>query len=112
MSAKQITYFGQPMIVDCDRNCKKAWGINTRPRRQLSDNPDDFMLLADGELEIAPDDPGTYEGVDGKPASPNEFPNRWCVRECERCAKWRPGETPKYPNLNYPLFNIPRWWEE
>lgn len=55
----------------------------------LSDNPDDFVFLGDGELGIAPDDPGTYEGGCGKPSgtvlTDGNAMNKWCTRECERC---------------------------
>lgn len=90
-----ITFFGQKAKVACDGLCSKAWGINSRPRVRLSDDPDDFETLADHELGEAPADPGTYEGIDGKPASADEFPNRWCVRECERCSMSKPGEWEK-----------------
>jgi hypothetical protein len=86
-NARVVRYFGEPMKVACDQRCTKAWGINTRPRVFLSDDPEDFAWLADDELGEAPADPGTYEGTDGKPTSPAHFPNTWCVRECERCAK-------------------------
>jgi hypothetical protein len=88
-----IRYFGQSAKVVCDRNCAKAWGINNRPKVQLSEGEDDYAFLADGELGDAPADPGTYEGGDGKPSSPDEFPNKWCVRECERCAMSKPGQS-------------------
>ena len=87
-----ITYFGHPMKVACDRHCNKAWGINNRPRVQLSEGEDDYAYLADSELGDAPFNPGTYEGGDAKPDSPDEFPNKWCVRECERCASSAPGK--------------------
>ena len=87
-----ITYGGQPMKVACDRRCDKAWGINNRPRVQLSESEDDYAFFADGELGEAPSDPGTYEGGHAKPESPDEFPNKWCVRECERCASSEPGK--------------------
>lgn len=87
-----ITYFDQKAKVACDRRCEKAWGINNRPRVQLSDVEGDHAFLADGELGLAPVDPGTYEGEHAKPKSPDEFPNKWCVRECERCAMSAPGD--------------------
>lgn len=90
--SKLIQYFGQPAKVNCDRNCAKAWGINNRPKVQLSDDPDDYEFLADHELGDAPKDPGTYEGRDAKPLSPDVFPNRWCIRECERCAMSHPEQ--------------------
>lgn len=92
MPSKRITYCGQPMIVSCDGICSKAWGINSRPRIDLSSDPDDFAWPADHELGAAPVDPGTYEGDDAKPLTAASFPNRWCVRECERCSRHRLGE--------------------
>lgn len=85
MPEKIIKYCGQPMKVNCDGNCKKAWGINLRPRVQFSDDYDDYEYLADTEVGIAPEDPGTYEGDHAKPYDYSEFPNKWCVRQCERC---------------------------
>lgn len=88
-----ILFFGQKMKIVCDEKCEKAWGKNNRPRILLSeDGEDNFVLLADSELGIAPQDPGTYEGSDAKPTESWEKPNKWCVRECERCNKSRPGE--------------------
>lgn len=100
MPEVMITYMGQPAKVRCDGNCKKAWGRNNRPLDQHSDNPDDFEYLADGELGEAPDDPGIYEGGHAKPGSPAEFPNKWCVRECERCSVSAPGEHDRHLKLN------------
>jgi len=90
--AKPILYFGKPAIIACDFQCDKAWGINNRPKIQLSDDEEDTEYLADGELDTAPLDPGTYEGWDAKPVTPEERLNRWCCRECERCAFISPGE--------------------
>ncbi len=87
-----ITYFGQPARVNCDRNCGKAWGINNRQKVQLSEDEDDYAYLSDDELGTAPIDPGTYEGGIAKPLSPDKFPTKWCVRECERCDMSSPGE--------------------
>ena len=81
-----ITFLGSKARVVCDRNCNKAWGVSSRPKKQLSDNEDDFCFLSDGEIGNAPKDPGTYEGGCSKPLSPDEFPNKWCIRECERCS--------------------------
>lgn len=88
-----IQYFGQPAKVKCDGNCKKAWGNSSRPKIQISDDIDDFAFQSDNELGQAPSDPGTYEGGDSKPTSLDNFPNNWCVRECERCSISRPGES-------------------
>ena len=106
-TARRITYFDQPAIVDCDRNCRKAWGINARPRTQLSADDDDYAFLADDELSDAPADPGTYEGGHGKPRSPDHFPNKWCVRECERCEMVRPGEDLILPDFTKRVYNQP-----
>lgn len=108
-----ITYVGQAAKVVCDGNCAKAWGSNSRPKVYLSDNEDDYAYLADGELGEAPADPGTYEGGIGKPASALEFPTKWCVRECERCAMSMPGcsQLPLLPPSfaeRFPNFNSRR----
>ena len=71
------------MTVSCDSKCEKAWGRNSRPTLGLNPESDDY--LPDDQLGIAPADPGTYEGGVGKPSDPSQFPNKWCVRECERC---------------------------
>lgn len=89
---KMITYFGQQAKVNCDENCNKAWGINRRPKVQLSDDEDDYAYLSDDELGDAPENPGTYEGGQAKPIDKAGIPNKWCVRECERCNISRPGE--------------------
>lgn len=110
-----IKYFGKDTRVVCDRNCAKAWGINNRPELQLSDDEDDTVYLADGELGEAPADPGTYEGGYGKPSSPDHFPNKWCVRECERSAMtpydgdWR--DPVPVPSFEKRAFNMP-WLHE
>ena len=112
MIVKRIVFFGQPATHACDGKCGKAWGINTRPRVQMSDDVDDYAYLADGELGDAPADPGTYEGDHAKPriATGPEHINKWCVRECERA--WispprNPDATPELPNLAARLYNIP-----
>lgn len=105
-----ITYFSQPARVACDRLCSKAWGVNSRPRVQMGDDADDYAILADDELGEAPADPGTYEGGHAKPTSPDQFPNKWCVRECERCAISAPGqhELPlKLPDFGRRKLNMP-----
>ena len=104
---KQVIAFGEPTLLGCDARCSKAWGINNRPRHQLSEDPDDYAFLADSELGEAPEDPGTYEGGHAKPTQPDERLNKWCFRECERCASARAGEPLKYPNLLARLYNIP-----
>lgn len=84
--AKAITFCGQATILICDGQCNKAWGLNSRPK----DRHDHGMLAgvlmykSDSEAGDAPLDPGTEEGGDSKPTSPNERLNKWCARECER----------------------------
>lgn len=87
MIQKIIKFFGSDVKVACDGNCNKAWGINSRPS-----NEDDSEWLSDNELGDAPVNPGTYEGRDGKPMNSSEFPNKWCVRECERCDMTNPDD--------------------
>ena len=94
-----ILYCGRSIVVSCDEKCNKAWGVNNRPKVQLSGDPDDYEFLSDFELGEAPVDPGTYEGGHAKPTNKAEIPNRWCVRECERCLFLEPEERRK--NLDF-----------
>lgn len=106
MIHKAIVFFGRPAVIACDANCDKAWGINARPREQLSADPDDYAWLADHELGTAPVDPGTYEGGDAKPTlrpMVGEAMNRWCARECERCVMTKPLKP--LPNFSKRLPN-------
>ena len=84
MISRKINWFDRSAILCCDGNCSKAWGINSRPEIQLSDDPDDFVYFSDDELGIAPEDPGTAEGPHSKPRHEGERLNKWCARECER----------------------------
>ena len=102
-----ITYMGRPARVACDRACTKAWGVGSRPRVQLTDDPDDYAFLADHELGDAPADTGTYEGGQGKPMFPDRH-NKWCARECERSTIGDPSRPAALPDLSSRLFNIPR----
>ena len=105
-----ITFFGRQAKVACDGNCQKAWGVNNRPKIHLSDDIDDYAYLADGELGQAPSDPGTYEGGDAKPSSAVCFPNRWCIRECERCEASKPDQIDQplvLKNFNVRIYNQP-----
>jgi len=90
----------------CDMKCDKAFGINNRPKKQLSDDDDDYYFLPDSEVGIAPDDPGTYEGGFGK--SPLSA-NKWCYRECERSATGDCFFSARERIKNYenPLYNQP-----
>lgn len=114
MIARQITYFGQQAVVVCDAKCSKAWGFRNRPRLDLSDDPDDYALLADREVGDAPADPGDYEGGHAKPTHPDERLNKWCVRACERLEMSKPGkatETVAARDFSRRVFNQP-WKHE
>ena len=88
MLSKQIKYFGEDAFIACDGRCDKAWGRSTRPKGD--DGIGDRLLRPDSVLGTAPEDPGTYEGPDSKPLPHEEKLNRWCCRECERCALLTP----------------------
>ena len=120
---ERITFCRQPATVACDENCDKAWGINSRPQRYLSGDPsepgisdreqdrrhDDYVYLADGDLGVAPSNPGTSEGFQYKPGPDEPKPNKWCVRECERCYMSDPGredDPPVLPDLENPRPNM------
>jgi hypothetical protein len=108
MIEKEINWFGRKCILACDAQCQKAWGINRRPKRCLSDDPDDYAFLADAELGTAPVDPGTYEGEHAKPRSDGERLNKWCARECERSRIVERGETIRLPDFaRRRVYNIP-----
>lgn len=81
---KEIIYCGQEAKVACDEKCSKAWGINNRPKLQLSDDENDTCYLSDDELGEAHADLGTYEGGYAKPTCVEAMMNKWCVRECEQ----------------------------
>lgn len=104
---KLVTYFHQPMAIACDAKCEKAWGISSRPKVELSDDPDDYAYLADDELGEAPADPGTYEGADAKPVTPDERMNKWCCRECERCVSASMGKRAELRDFSKRLYNQP-----
>jgi len=88
---------GQRASWRCDGQCNKAWGTHERPYA-TADNSEGFEWLADSELGEAPEDPGTYEGRDGKvPLSMN----KWCVRECERSA-WNGDPLPDWSKRRAP----------
>ena len=103
MLQKEITWFGEKCILACDGKCHKAWGINSRPTRQLSENEDDYEFLSDNELGEAPENPGTYEGGYGK--NPKSL-NKWCARECERSEIVDDGESIILKNFDKPVKNI------
>jgi hypothetical protein len=107
MNEKIVQYFAQPMKVGCDEKCNKAWGWANRPSEENEDG-EVIYWFSDSDLGDAPVNPGTYEGRDAKPLSPKEFPNRWCVRQCERCTRSKFGESDKplvYDDWNKPVYN-------
>lgn len=53
MAQKTISYFGRAMLVACDEHCHKAWGVNNRPRVQLSDDEDDYAFLYGAAIQHA-----------------------------------------------------------
>jgi hypothetical protein len=111
MIQKEVIAFGRPIMVGCDGNCKKAWGINNRPKIQLDDNnEDDYAFLSDNELGDAPEDPGTYEGFEmcSKPLTDDEKFNKWCFRECERAERYELGRELKLDNWDDRVYNIKR----
>ena len=87
-----ITQLIDNVVLACDGNCAKAWGVDTRPHVQHDpNNIDDYSFLADNELDEAPIDPGTYEGLPPRAKPPTvtsaEHMNLWCARQCERATK-------------------------
>lgn len=107
MIKKEIRFFGHLKVLACDAQCHKAWGSNTRESVQLSDDENDYAFLADHELGFAPADPGTTEGFQAKPQSPDERLNKWCCRECERSKMFDPGQEIKLPNFDKRVYNRP-----
>lgn len=112
MIQKEIVYFEKKAIIACDEKCEKAWGINGRPKIQLDENnEDDYAYLPDGELGIAPEDPGTYECGNAKPTLKEERLNKWCCRQCERCYMSKLNEFDKpivLEDFSVKVYNIPR----
>lgn len=111
MIIKRLTFAGQAATHACDGKCNKAWGRNGgRPNVQISGNEDDYAYLADGEIDEAPIDPGTYEGGHTKPLAaegPDDI-NKWCLRECERAWISPPGKpdaTPELPDFSVRFYN-------
>ncbi len=93
MLAKLILFYARWSVLVCDGRCDKAWGWEGRPKRQLSQNEDDYVYLGDEELGEAPEPGRTaicMEGADAKPSRVRLFDvdsmlmNRWCARQCER----------------------------
>ena len=113
-----VKYFGTPLAFGCDGKCKKAWGLNSRPKVMLGadigGDIDDFVYKADCDIGTAPQDPGTYEGADleAKPLPHEEKLNRWCLRECERSTSCDMGELLVLPDWDNPTPNFGSRHEE
>jgi len=108
MIAMQIRWWDEKdlWILACDARCEKAWGMNSQPKVSMSEDEDDYAYLADDELGIAPDDPGTYEGFQAKPMCATNRLNKWCARECERSVMAKPNTEFDLPNLAVRLGNM------
>lgn len=105
---RQIVMFGHPEICGCDAKCHKAFGINGRPNIRFDPNcDDDTAMLADDEVPDAPQFPGTWEGSDGKPIEAEDRLNKWCIRECERSERAKPGEMLTAPDFSKRSYNQP-----
>lgn len=104
-----IRYLGEMVIMACDGRCSKAWGIDKRPRMMVSEAEGDYCFLSDDDLLEAPVDPGTTEYGEHKPRAAKYFPNKWCVRQCERSEMFEQG-TPEIilHDWSEPKYNIPR----
>jgi len=79
-----VPFCGKAMGVGCDGQCGLAIGIGW----YLEDGEtlDVEAIKEEGTtLEHLRKDPLSSEGGERKPASDSEFPNKWCVRQCERC---------------------------
>ncbi len=113
MLKKAIVYFRKEVILACDGQCNKAWGINGRPKIKLSKDADDYGWKGDDELEQA-GWPGSWEGGDGRPSDKPLKPrdahlmNKWCARECERSGMFAPSEPIVLRNMKKPAPNISR----
>lgn len=106
MQTKRIVIYGRDVVLACDAQCSKAWGNTQRPKEILDpNNSDDYAFLADHELGEAPQDPGTYEGGDAKPISPENM-NKWCARECERSGTFENAQEIQLSDFSKRVFNI------
>ena len=100
-------------VVACDGRCEKAWGINGRPKVDLSDVADDCAWVPDQNLRNAPGPGQTAILSEGGHLKPNpsnaawKLQSKWCLRECERSVWVKPGELPALPDFTRPLQNIP-----
>jgi hypothetical protein len=107
---QEILFCGQQVLLRCDGRCDKAFGINGRPQRSLSDDEDDYVFLSDAEVGEAPP-PGKTVGMsEGGHMKPSATPltdpsqmNKWCARECERSILTETNEP--IPDLSNPQPN-------
>lgn len=106
---KRVMFGGQPVLLRCDGRCDKAFGISGRPHRQLSDDPDDYVFLADDAVGVAPPPGETADLSEGEDLKPSAVPltdpsrmNKWCARACERA-----GLNDEPPDMSRPKPNIP-----
>lgn len=104
------TYLFDDIITICDRKCEKAWGWDTRPRVNPDDDYSDY--LSDDELEKAPQDPGSAEGTDKKPAAPVMRHNKWCIRQCERCKRIMLKDFEMGDSIEIKDFSQRRKWDD
>lgn len=114
MLTKMIQWFGKQCTLACDGRCDKAWGASGRPEHSFSDEPDDYVYLADDVLGTAPG-PGNTVGIsEGSDIKPSAMPltdaqrmNKWCARECERSIIAESGEELRLPDMRRPTPNMP-----
>jgi len=108
MLSKSIMFCGRPVVLSCDGNCAKAWGMDSRPKIVFDLNdPDDFAYVSDEEFELAPTNPGTYEGDHAKPLAKEDRLNKWCSRQCERSVMAEPNEPIVLPEFKTRRYNKP-----
>jgi len=118
MLSKRILMYNEQQILACDGRCDKAWGINGRPKRELSDHPDDYVYIGDDDLGTAPPPGqtiGVSEGGHVKPSAvalteaDSELMNKWCARECERSKFFKSDQLvleSSLPNRRHPAPNL------
>ena len=92
-----VEHLGGDWWYACDGKCNKAWGISDRDSIQLDvHDEDDFAWLADDEL-----------GESGNELIPgDEFPHKWCRRECERFTELE-GEENELRDFSKRVYNKP-----
>ncbi len=110
MPQKSVRFFGKPVVLVCDGNCAKAWGLNGgRPKHFFSDNPDDYVYLPDSQVGVAPS-PETWEGSDTRPSdttvTEGSQMNKWCARACERCNMIDEGQEIRVKDMENPEPNF------